>query len=129
MDQEYKKKRKILGVALILIMIIVYSSCEKFKIILPEVDPDATWSLQNDIQPIFNSNCISCHGGATSPDLRSGKSFQSLTTGELVNTSDPASSELYVQIEGSVHRSRAPLMTDNDRTKILYWITQGALNN
>jgi hypothetical protein len=129
MNQEYKMKRKIFGVVLILIVITVFSSCEKFKIVLPDVDPDATWSLQNDIQPIFNNNCTSCHDGSPAPDLRSGTSFQALTDGEHLNTADPGSSTLYTTIEGTVHRARTPDMTDNDRLKILYWITQGAINN
>jgi len=122
-------KRTILGAALILFVITIFSSCEKYKIILPEVDPNAEWSLQNDIQPIFNDNCTRCHDGSPSPDLRSGNSLQSLTDGNDLNTADPESSTLYTTIVGSVHRARAAEMTDNDRLKILYWITQGALNN
>lgn len=129
MDRGKKIIKRLFEGALILLMIMFFSSCEKYRVIMPEVDPDATWSLQNDIQPIFNDNCTKCHGGAYDPDLRTGKSFQKLTDGEFVNTADPESSTLYIIIEGSVHLARTPDMTENDRLKILYWITQGALNN
>lgn len=129
MNQEVKKIRRIITAVFLLSAVIGLSSCEKFSFRLPDVDPETTWPLSTEIQPIFNANCIKCHNGTQSPDLREGKSFQSLTTGGYVNVSDPASSILYTKIEGSTHRSRTPDMTDNDRKKILYWITQGALNN
>ncbi len=49
----------------------------------PPPPPGGEVSLSGDIQPIFNSNCIRCHAGATAPlglDLREGLSF-----GNLVN--------------------------------------------
>jgi hypothetical protein len=129
MNQKVKEIRQIIVAFVLLAAISGFSSCEKFSYKLPDVDPNATWKLSTDIQPIFNSNCIACHSGSQAPDLRSGKSFQSLTTGGYVNISVPESSTIYVKIESSTHRARTPDMTDNDRKKILYWITQGALEN
>lgn len=111
--------------ALILIAAVEgFSSCEKYSYTPPAVDPDTTWHFQTDIQPIFNANCVTCHGGTKSPDLRDGKSYLSLTNDAFVNTPGETS-KLYTKLTGS-HLSRA---TDTERSKILGWINQGALNN
>lgn len=111
--------------ALLSVSVISLMSCEKFQSQQPLVDPNATWSFKNDIQPIFTGNCISCHGGTRNPDLRDGKSFQSLTNGHYIDL--PAeSSLLYSTMSSSGHISRS---SEEDRLKVLYWITQGAQNN
>jgi hypothetical protein len=125
MNKEIIKISRIISAGLLLALLVLLSSCEKIKITTTAVDPNVTWSLSADIQPIFTSNCISCHGGARSPDLRSGKSFASLTNGGFV-TAPAESSILYSTITGSEHSSRS---TDTEKLKVLYWITQGALNN
>lgn len=104
----------------------VLSSCEKYQYNPPAVDPDNPWSLSIDIQPIFNANCTSCHGGAVQPDLREGNSFDALTRRGYVTT--PAeSSRLYkILVDDPSHSSR---VTEAEKLKILYWIEQGAKNN
>jgi hypothetical protein len=125
MNQKVKKVRKSLVAVAILAAVAGFSSCEKFTFIPPTVDPSATWNFQTDIQPIFNTNCVTCHGGTRSPDLRDGKSYKALTTGGYVNA--PAeSSKLYSMMSSSSHILRS---SETDRLKVLYWITQGALNN
>lgn len=100
-------------------------SCEKYSFTPQSVDPDAQWSFKNDIQPVFTSNCIKCHGGSKTPDLREGKSYQVLTKGGYVNL--PAeTSRLYSTMKGADHISHT---TEPERLKVLYWITQGAQNN
>lgn len=125
MNQKLRMIRK-LSVALVLIAIVEgFSSCEKYSYTPPAVDPLAVWHLQDEIQPIFSANCIGCHGGTVSPDLRDGKSYLALSRGGYVTT--PAeSSRLYLKMTSSVH---SPRSTDADKLKVLYWITQGALNN
>lgn len=125
MNQKVSKIRQIVAAVILVLVVAGFTSCEKYKFTPPAVDPKTTWKLSTDIQPIFNSNCISCHGAALKPDIREGKSFNALTKGGYVST--PAeSSKLYSTLSGSSHLSRA---TDEQRLKILYWITQGALNN
>lgn len=112
--------------AFLLIMSVAgFYSCEKYGFTPPAVDPDTTWHLQTDIQPIFNANCVSCHGGSLSPDLRVDRSFQSLTKGGYV-TLPAESSKLYSKMSDGSHLSRS---TETERLKVLYWITQGAQNN
>jgi mono/diheme cytochrome c family protein len=101
------------------------SSCEKYSFNPPAVDPNAEWKLSTDIQPIFNSNCITCHTGARYPDLTQGKSYQSLTKGNYV-TLPAESSKLYTKLNDSNHSAKT---TAAEKLKILYWITQGAKNN
>jgi hypothetical protein len=125
MDLEIRKIKKIMTAFVLLAALSGLIACEDFKVTQPAVDPNATWSLQTDIQPIFNANCITCHGGSKSPDLREGKSFDALTKGGYVNLPADAS-RLYSTIQGTDHISRS---TETERLKVLYWITQGAKNN
>jgi hypothetical protein len=125
MNHGSKKAGRILTAMFLIAAFSGLISCEEFKITQPAVDPSANWSLKTDIQPIFSNNCISCHGGTRSPDLREGKSFQSLTNGGYVIL--PAeTSRLYSTITGADHISRS---TETERLKILYWIGQGAQDN
>jgi hypothetical protein len=125
MNQKLNRIRQILIAFVLLAVIAGISSCEKYTYTPPAVDPNATWLFQTNIQPIFSANCITCHAGAKSPDLRDGKSYLALTKGGFVST--PAeSSKLYSKMVGSEH---SPRSTDSEKLKVLYWITQGALNN
>jgi hypothetical protein len=125
MNRNNKSIRSVFAALLLVSSVAGFYSCEKYQFTPPAVDPSATWHFQTDIQPIFNSNCVTCHGGSRSPDLREGKSYQSLTKGGYVSL--PAeSSKLYSKISGDSHLSRS---TEAERLKILYWITQGAQNN
>lgn len=101
-------------------------SCEKYSYNPPAVDPNATYSLSKDIQPLFNANCITCHGGRVTPDLREGKSYTSLTRGGYVQK--PAeNSRLYVQITTDPDHKK--ILTETEKLRIRYWIEQGAKNN
>jgi hypothetical protein len=125
MNQKLKGIRQILYAIIILAAVEGFSSCEKYSYKPPSVDPNATWHFQTDIQPIFSANCITCHGGLQSPNLSAGKSYPALTKGGFVNA--PAeSSRLYLHMISPGHTARS---TDVDKLKVLYWITQGALNN
>jgi hypothetical protein len=126
MNQELRRIRQIF-IALILVAAVEgFSSCEKYSYPERPVDPNTTWHFQTDIQPIFNSNCITCHNGTQFPDLRAGKSYASLTKALLIKAPG-ATSGLYVQI--TTQSDHIPRTTAPEKLKILYWINQGALNN
>ena len=127
MNQKLKGTRKIL-VALVLIATVAgFSSCEKYSYTEPQVDPNTTWHFQADIQPIFNSNCVTCHNGVKQfPDLRDGKSYLALTKGGFV-TLPGETSKLYHQM--TTNSDHIPRSTDTEKQKVLNWINQGALNN
>jgi hypothetical protein len=124
MNQKPMKLTKNLVAVILLVTAAIFTSCEKVKELPIPFDPTAIWHFQSDIQPIFNANCITCHNGSRSPDLRSGKSYSALNKGYLIPPAE--TSRIYVKITSSDHLSRT---TDIQKAKILYWIKQGALNN
>ncbi len=126
MNQKLKRIRQIFVAFILIAGIYGFSSCEKISYPERPVDPNATWHLSSDIQPIFNSKCIECHGGVQAPDLRSGKSYTSLTKAGFVNQPG-TTSILYIQI--TTNTDHIPRTTSAEKLEILYWINQGALNN
>lgn len=124
MNQKVKKVRHILVAVIMLVAVAGFTSCEKVGILPVPFDPNAPISFKADIQPIFSANCVSCHGGTKSPDMRDGKSYNALKT--VYVTSPAESSRLYSKMTSSGHTSRS---TDNEKLKVLNWIKQGAQNN
>lgn len=97
--------------------------------------PDTLISYLADIQPIFNSNCASCHlGGASSGSLRLDNFTLLMSTGihsPVIVANQPDSSYLVKKIEGTAG-DRMPLggfLSSSDSLKIRVWINQGALDN
>jgi hypothetical protein len=89
-------------------------------------------SLENDVQPIFTSKCATsgCHdaGPAHSPSLTAENTFNELTTGNYINTTEPSKSLIFLEISsGSMPPSGE--LGINDQKIILAWITEGAQNN
>lgn len=125
MNKIGKNIRHIMVAFVLIAVVSGLSSCEKYSYTPPTVDPSATLLFQTDIQPIFSKNCISCHGGTKSPDLRDGKSYKALSTGGYL-TAPAESSRLFTTMSEGDHISRS---SETDRLKVLYWITQGAKNN
>jgi mono/diheme cytochrome c family protein len=82
-------------------------------------------SYSQDIQPIFDAHCSSCHAGSTAPNLLTGQSYSALAT--YVVAKSPETSELYIVCKpgGSmaVHTSAANL------NLIYRWIYAGAKND
>jgi hypothetical protein len=125
MNQKLNRIRQILVVVVLVATAGMFSSCEKYTFSPPEVDPETPWSFQNDIQPLFNTSCTSCHGGAVAPDLREDESYEELSSGGYLET-PAASSRLYMIMTAPSHAARS---TEADKLRVLYWITQGAENN
>jgi hypothetical protein len=126
MNEKVKKLRQIMVAVIILAAVAGFTSCEKYKILPYAFDTSTIWSFKNDIQPIFNNDrCTNCHDGTRSPDLREGKSYNSLTTGGFVNAPGETSI-LYLQMNKPDHLPRS---SETDRLKVLYWINQGTKDN
>ena len=126
MNLKFNGIKEILVIFVLIAAVEGFSSCEKYSYTDRPVDPNATWHFKTDIQPIFNSICITCHGGVQKPDLRSANSYKSLTTGGFVKAPGETSI-LYIQI--TTQSDHIPRTTAAEKFKILYWISQGALNN
>jgi mono/diheme cytochrome c family protein len=126
MNQKVKKVRQSLAAVIMLVAVAGFTSCEKFGILPIPFGPAATLSFKDDIQPIFNANCITCHGGARQPVLSEGKSFNSLTTGGFIK-SPYETSRLYLQMNNQ--HPTSSFSVSIDRLKIQAWVTHGAKNN
>jgi len=99
--------------------------------------PTLQVSFSKDIIPILTTSCTissSCHVGANGLNLQtnfdSDSAYYTLFAKNLVSTSNPSSSLLYVEVRTNEMPlqpfSPLPLSQQN---LILEWIEQGALNN
>jgi mono/diheme cytochrome c family protein len=108
------------------LVLLILSGCAKYQI--PVDCPEGTTgvSYSGDIQPIFNSECISCHGGSQAPDLSDGWSYEELIDGGYVAEADVAcESSLYTVFSGT-HEGR---LSEEDLLMVLGWIQDGAPEN
>ena len=90
-------------------------------------------SFSADILPIFESRCISCHGGNKTEKGLDLKSFASLMNGSeegpVVTAGDAANSSLASLILNGKMPKRGPKLTPEQVQLIIDWINQGALDN
>jgi len=123
------QKRKLIKFLVLMITVMfLVASCTS-ELIKPEpvTKPGNNVSYSADVQPIFTSNCLGCHGlGGTSPDLTAANSFNSLNSLGLINTSNPSNSTLYVEMSSGPMSSYC---TPSNAATVLAWIEQGAKNN
>ncbi|HNQ13719.1 MAG TPA: hypothetical protein PKH65_06005 [Bacteroidia bacterium] len=106
-------------------------------IILPQDSSFVAISFSNDIQPLFDNKCVSCHD-ANHPflDLSSGQAYNELMTSganaPYVDVNDVENSHLIERLIGTEWpiMPPAPPFVDNDGIDtVRMWISQGALNN
>ncbi len=122
---------KLINLISVLLGIFLLGACE-YASIQPDVPPPPpppgdTTSYSLEIQPVFDAKCVICHKGSTPPDLRSGKSYQSLFDFEMVVKFKPEESILYKCLETG--GSMATHGTPENNLLIYYWIYEGAKNN
>lgn len=96
------------------------------------VDVPDVVSYSDDIMPLWEGQCYSCHKGTIPPDLSPENSYQSLLNG-FVEKFDSESSILYLSL---IHDSSAsPMPTATEKWPaskielVKAWIDQGAENN
>ena len=81
------------------------------------------------IQPIFNTNCIGCHGGSGGLTLTS---YSDLMGNDVVDPGDSAASKLIQRLKGTsgmqMPKNQDPL-NETTINLIENWIDEGALNN
>ena len=108
-------------------MIVILAACTQYEIPAPECPEDLPTgvSYANDVQPIFDQNCVMCHSGDQAPDLSPGWSYDELMDGDYVDTDFPCSSILYTKL--SEGHNNVP--TEDDLLTILGWIDEGAQDN
>lgn len=124
------RKFTIFNLIVVLFAIFFLGSCE-YATITPDIPtppaPGDSTSFSLEVQPIFTQSCVGCHNGTTNPDLREGKSYQSLMTNGFVVAGQPESSILYTCLQPGGVMSTYGSVTKN--TTIKYWIQEGAKNN
>jgi hypothetical protein len=106
------------------VLMVLASGCEKYIIPPPVIEEGVSYSEQ--VQPVFDDKCVSCHPTVSKPDLTPEESYEFLTTNGYVDTLNPESSLIYNKLQSGAHAGRA---TDEDKLLILQWITEGAQNN
>jgi len=126
------KKILILSVLTGLGWLMFLSSCEYEFIDAEPVSPGDTVkvSFKTDILPIFNTNdnCTSCHKtGFTAPDLTEANAYNSITSMGLVDLTTPKNSKIYYVPGSSDHAWKSYMQSQG--SKVLNWVSQGALNN
>ncbi len=105
-------------------------------LIAPVPQPGDIVSFQQDVQPIFNANCVTCHGDIAPEDGLSLTSYESVMAGGIhgavVIPGDPQNSELVKRIKGisqpRMPFGKAPLSATQIQI-IEDWVAQGAMNN
>ncbi|MCB0665384.1 MAG: hypothetical protein KDC80_06155 [Saprospiraceae bacterium] len=118
-------------IALLIISISTFTSCE-YEFIEPEtvVIPEVI-SFRDDIIPIFNSSCniSGCHAaGFAILDLSPAKAYEELFRKELIDIDVPDQSDLYLKLTDTrgTHKDKSTL---SEQAIILEWIAKGAQNN
>jgi hypothetical protein len=91
-------------------------------------------SYSKNIQPLWNSSCVTCHSGNLAPDLSAQNSYNSLLNGGFVKAGNADESTLYLSLfEGTGVSLMPPKPNgpwpDANRRLVETWINQGAKNN
>ncbi len=124
-------KFKLINLIFLMVGLFLLGACEYAAIQPvgppPPPPPGDTTSFSLEVQPIFSQNCAGCHNGSEAPDLREGKSYQSLFDNNMVVKSNPEASVLYTCVQPG--GSMAAYGTTANNLLFYYWIKEGAKNN
>ena len=91
-------------------------------------------SYKDNIQPLWNSDCVRCHPVPYQPDLSADNSYESLLQGGYVIPGNAEESRLYLSLFEGTGVSLMPPKPDGpwpdyNRQLVKDWIDQGALDN
>lgn len=101
-----------------------YDYIPEEEIVLPTPDPDDPISFETQIEPIFQSKCISCHD-SKKPILTTGVAYTNLTSGDYINISNPTDSKIYKKSKDG----HGATMSSAELDLLLIWIQEGAKDN
>ncbi len=129
-----EKITRILGVTASLVVMLSLTGCYYNDVLEAVIPVNTDVSFANDIQPIFNANCVSCHPSIVDPDLTEGNSYNSLISipGGIV-PGNATGSELVDMLEHDPNNPN-PMppsgpIASSQISLVKQWIDQGALNN
>lgn len=115
----------------------LFSNCSDFGSREYEISPEDSISFKNNVKPVFQSNCIKCHGSSgglnlsSYADLMAGNSNH----GPVVFPGQGAESIIILKLRGEANfgdrmpKPPAPALTESTIDLIETWIDEGALNN
>jgi len=130
LKQPPMKKRLLKLLFLSGTLLTMLTACE-YDYIVPTPPPPVivgdTISFSKDIQPIFTTQCISCHPAVFKPDLTETKSYNALKTGGYVPDIIPANSLLFTKI--NTGGTMAGYTNAANVELIRRWIVAGAKND
>jgi mono/diheme cytochrome c family protein len=87
-------------------------------------------SFEVDIQPIFNTRCIACHGGTAGLSLNSYDNvLRGSMNGPVVISRDPSSSRLVQYVSSGYMPLGGPSLTQAQVQTLSNWVAAGAPNN
>ncbi len=119
-------------VYLLIIVVCVFTFCEKSYVAPPEPIPDV--SFNEDILPILVSNCVSCHqsdkvfpGLILSAEMAYDQLLFDGVNAPYVNTNDPEASSLYFRL--NLDMPQFGLLSNTKIAMVLKWIQDGAKND
>ena len=102
--------------------IMIFVVCSMSTIAFGQVD------YNSDIQSIFNSNCIDCHGNSAGLDL---SSYSNLITGNVLISENSAESLIIQKLRGTASGAQMPknsaALSESTINLIATWIDEGAL--
>lgn len=124
------KKNSIVLLFMVACLSLTITSCYYDKRIQDEIiEVPEVVSYANDIQPIWNSECVSCHAGNIQPDLTSANSYNDVMS-NWVKSGDAAASTLYKTLIGeAVLMPPSGKLSQTKINLVAKWINDGALNN
>jgi hypothetical protein len=124
--------KKLFKIVLASFFIFLFQSCYYDTVLEEEIiPPPDDVSYQNDIQPLWNTDCVSCHNGVIPPDYREDFSYASNLNGYVVPFK-PEESILYKSLLGIDGVSLMPpdaKWSENKINLVKAWIEQGAKDN
>ncbi len=121
----------VLRTLVVLSSLLILAGCYYDEVIEEIIPEDTIVSFSAEIQPIFNTNCTSCHPLiVAAPNLTEDNSYYAVLTGNYIVSKDLNASILYQRLIGqpSVMPPSGPL-PKNKIELVKKWIEQGALNN
>ena len=124
-------KFKLINLIFLMVGLFLLGACEYAAIQPvgppPPPPPGDTTSFSLEVQPIFSQNCAGCHNGSEAPDLREGKSYQSLFDNNMVVKTKPEESIIYTCLLSG--GKMVNYGTTSTKTTIYNWILEGAKDN
>lgn len=128
-------------ILLFILYSLIASSCLQNVEDITITDTVSEISYSQDIQPIFNSNCTSCHGSVRNGNLAM-RNYNELMSGsgirygtDLIIPGNASESGLIDSVEPNPESGimrmpqGGPYLTPNQIQLIRTWINEGALNN